>query len=64
MLTCFAYHSQLTLSSYRAHALCAYKLFHAAGVFGHRAILIRVDRGMAGGFSFYPITDAEPATIL
>ncbi len=32
--------TQLTFPSYLAHALCANKLFHKQGVFGHRAILI------------------------
>ncbi len=32
--------TQLTFLSYLPHALCANKLFHKQGVFGHRAILI------------------------
>ncbi len=32
--------TQLTQPSYLAHTLCANKLFHKQGVFGHRAILI------------------------
>ncbi len=43
--------TQLTVLPYLAHALCANKLFHKQGVFGHRAILIfSKDRDVAGGF--------------
>ncbi len=41
--------TQLSLPSYRAHALRANTLFQTTGVFRYRAILIWGDGGMAGG---------------
>ncbi len=49
ILTCYKHHTQLSLSSYRARTLYANRRFTSPCVFGHCAILIWGDRGMAEG---------------